>query len=242
MDAESVWRVAVNLVWVIPVKAESGRLPNKNMLSLGPDGWPMYWYTVAEALEAGGTVVIATDSSTIGYDAVGRSGLRGLAVMDDRPPQLSEPGCSAVEVVKWVMAKMEVPDTDEWGVGMLLPTSPLRTAATIKRAVELWRVDQAASVATVREIPRAGVRWEHANGWLDAWEPPGKVRPSGWPQPPKVYVSTGGVQLTSAKTLYSLDRYWVPKTRPIVLDAIEGLDIDTEAEFKLADAILRSRA
>jgi len=224
--------------WVIPVKGESVRCPRKNLRPIGPTLLPMFVRTVNMALACGGRVVVATDSA----DAARFTGLYAVgAGVLERPPYLSNPIISAVEVVLWAMDKLEVLNDDEHAVGMLLPTSPLRTAETIRRCMELWERDPCASVATVREVPRSAVRYETAAGWLDTLLPSRSKATSyqdGWPAEPTVYVSTGGCQLASARTLRAQSRYWVPKTRAVVVDAAEGLDVDTEADWQLADAWL----
>jgi len=228
-------------LWVIPVKGESERCPGKNTRPTGPDDLPMFLHTVREALLLSGHVVVATDETEVGET----SWRTNVAEVLFRPPHLSESSVSAVDVVLWVMDKLDTPEDDEHAVGMLLPTSPLRTAETIRRCMELWERDPCASVATVRGAHREALRYANSSNWLAPLRPPGGAADPyliGWPRPPKCYVSTGGCQIASARTLRAQGRYWVPKTRPVVVDALEGLDVDTEADWQLADAWLRRRA
>lgn len=219
------------------MKGESARCPGKNLRPMGPGSWPMFLRTVQAARECGGSVALATDSKDAQTWAPCAAGCPVLL----RPPALSEPDVSAVSVVLWAMDILGVPDDDEHAVGMLLPTSPLRTAATIRRCMELWGRDPCASVATVREVHKGALRYDTSSGWLAKLGPPrspAEPYAAGWPPSPSVYVSTGGCQIASARTLRAQGRYWVPKTRPVVVDAVEGLDVDTEADFALADAWL----
>jgi len=202
----------------------------------------MFLHTVEAAKDVGGQIIVATDSDKL-WGAVASPGVGWGIETLLRRPRLSEPGVSAVDVVLWVLDALTVPEDDEHAIGLLLPTSPLRTAATIRRCMELWERDPCASVATVREIHRDGMRYATSSNWLERLKPPrGVADPyeTGWPPLPRCYVSTGGCQIASARTLRAQGRYWVPKTRPIVVDSIEGLDVDTESDWALADAWLRS--
>lgn len=222
-------------IWVVPVKGASERMPGKNVRPLGPKGWPMFIYSVKAALGAGGSVVVATDDAEVRFLA--NTFCPEAIVLDDRPAYLSKPEVSAVDVVLWAMGRLCVPYRDDWAVGMLLPTSPLRTTETIQRCLELWSRDTRAAAMTVRRLHGAGLRYENgATGWLNPLRAPGSDL-EGWPKATP-YLSTGGVQLTSAATLYECRRYWVPKSRGVEVDEIEGLDVDWPTQFMLAEAWL----
>ena len=220
----------------IPAKEHSERVPGKNMRNLG--GQPLLWWTVDAALGCKRVerITVLMDSPTLGRAVRARFG--GSVHVVERPPELSRPEVTATDVTCWAVAEDGLPLDDSVAVVQLLPTSPFRSAGHITAALELWDRDPAAAVVSVRSIPRAAVRYESASGWLDYLAAPSyrTAAKEGWDMPP-AYVSTGGVQVASSGTLRRVGRFHLPKTRGLVLDSVAGLDIDTEADWRLAEGV-----
>ena len=222
----------------IPAKGHSERVPGKNMRNLG--GQPLLRWTVdaACACKRVECITVLMDSMMLAGAVRARFG--GMVRVVERPPELSMPEVTATDVTCWAVEQDDLPMDDSLAVVQLLPTSPFRTHEHITAALELWDRDPAAAVVSVRSIPRAAVRYERANGWLDYL-----AAPSYWTaakegaEMPAAYVSTGGIQVASSGTLRMRGRFHIPKTRGLVLDSVAGLDIDTEADWRLAEGIAR---
>ena len=221
----------------IPAKEYSDRVPGKNIRALG--GQPLLWWTIdaALAVRRADCVTVLTDS--VDLDRMVRARYGGWVRVVDRPPELSEPGVTATDVTCWAVERDDLPLDDSVAVVQLLPTSPFRSYEHITAALELWDRDPAAAVVSVREIHNAAIRYERANGWLATLTVPAHWSPdNGWNvETAQTFVSTGGIQIASSGTLRRCGRFHMPKTRGLVLDSVAGLDIDTEADWKLAEGV-----
>ena len=113
------------VVALIPARGGSQRVPGKNVLPLA--GHPLLAWSIASARESGifARVVVSTDSEEIAE--VARR--YGADVPGLRPAELASATSPDVE---WVLHAMQGRDEDAFA--LLRPTSPFRTAATIRRA------------------------------------------------------------------------------------------------------------
>jgi CMP-N,N'-diacetyllegionaminic acid synthase len=137
----------------VPARAGSQRVPRKNVLPLA--GHPLIAYSIAAAQESGvfSSVLVSTDSEEIAEIARGY----GADVPGLRPPELATATSPDID---WVVLVMDGRDDDAFSI--LRPTSPFRTAATIRRAwarfLELGdRVDSIRAVEPVKQHP--GKMW-----------------------------------------------------------------------------------
>ena len=133
----------------IPARAGSKRLPGKVLADLG--GKPLLAWTVEAALasEAFEDVVVCSEDETV--RAVAR---QCGASACDRPAALADDRATVAEVVQWWREHQEVTRP----VAVLLPTSPFRTPATIRRAVETFQRRACAELLSI-------VPYEHPPQW-----------------------------------------------------------------------------
>lgn len=118
-------------VCIIPARAGSKGLPNKNMLFL--DGKPMIFHTIDAAIESGcfakEDIYVSTDSPL--YKEICES--KGIRVLL-RPKELALDTTTSYEVNEEFLK-----DFDDDQVFVLLQvTSPLRTGAHIREALQLY--------------------------------------------------------------------------------------------------------
>lgn len=139
-------------VALIPARAGSVRVPGKNVAPLA--GHPLIAYSIAAARASGAyeDVVVSTDGEEIA--AIARR--YGATVPGLRPATMAGSGSSDIEWVRHVLH-----GTDYEYFSILRPTSPFRTAATIRRAWAAFRAvpgaDSLRAVRPVREHP--GKMW-----------------------------------------------------------------------------------
>ena len=232
---------APEILAVIPAKGNSRRIPGKNMRLVG--GRPMVEWTIEAALLSSMVtrVVVSSDSRRVLKLARGM----GCEVLK-RGPELCSNGVGATVAVLDVVDKLwRAEHYKANGVVQLLPTSPLRTAHHVDEALAYWwGRDQWASVISVTATTTAKVRHEAANGWLALTPPPGyhgAARQGLWREVPSSFLSNGAIQCTEPTTLEAYETFHQPKALAFAMDALAGLDVDTEAELQMADAILRTR-
>lgn len=143
----------MNAVALVPARSGSVRVPGKNLLPLG--GHPMLAYTIAAAFESGvfADVLVSTDSGETAE--VARS--YGATVPHLRPSELATATSPDIDWVLNVTA-----GRDDEAFAILRPTSPFRTATTIRRAWEQFvalgdGVDSIRAVERVKQHP--GKMW-----------------------------------------------------------------------------------
>jgi CMP-N-acetylneuraminic acid synthetase len=143
-----------SLLAVIPARAGSKRVPNKNIRPLG--GRPLLAYTVAAAVDSGlfAEVIVSTDSEAIA-DAARAAGaqvpfLRPAELADDHTP---------VSLATWDALQRRDPDGELFAaVAQLMPNCPLRTATDVRASHEAFAGSGAGVQISVCRY-----------GWLNPW-------------------------------------------------------------------------
>ena len=136
------------VVALIPAKGTSLRLPGKNIRPLA--GHPLIAYTIVSAREADlfTEVLVSTEQPETG--AISE---RYGATVVERPADMADPMSPDIE---WLLHAMNGRNEDAFAI--LRPTSPFRTAATIRRAWERFlelgdRADSIRAVEPCRQHP-----------------------------------------------------------------------------------------
>ena len=214
---------------VIPARAGSKGLPDKNLRRLG--GRTLVEISVQHALaaETVDRVVVSTDSDTIA-EAARSAGAEAVI----RPADLATdvaPVEHAVAHVLDLCAEREryVP---EWVV-LLEPTSPLRAAATIDRCVCLAANRQAGCVMTVVGVSYTlgrldGDRFVHL---------PDQPRQRQLRQP--LYREAGVAYVTRTTALREQGLIVASPLYAVVVSEEEAVDINTASDLRLAQALVR---
>lgn len=119
-----------NCVALIPARAGSKRVVDKNIRPLG--GHPMMAYTISAAIQSGvfDAVVLSTDSEH--YAEIGRH--YGAEVPFLRPEDMAGSKSPDVEWVEFTLKELAKQGRNFDCFSILRPTSPFRQAGTIKRA------------------------------------------------------------------------------------------------------------
>ena len=114
----------------IPARQGSKRVPGKNVRPLR--GHPMLAYTITAALESGvfDAVIVSTDSEEIG--AIARH--YGAEVTFLRPTELAGDASPDIEWLEYTLGELKRRGRTWDCFSLLRPTSPFRTADTIRRA------------------------------------------------------------------------------------------------------------
>jgi N-acylneuraminate cytidylyltransferase len=226
-------------VALIPARAGSQRVPGKNVRELA--GHPLIAYSIAAALETGlfTSALVSTDSAEIAETAR----RYGAEVPELRPAELATATSPDVEWVELVMRHR-----DEDAFSILRPTSPFRTAATIRRAwdrfVELGNgCDSIRAVELVRQHP--GKMWVLEGDLMR----PLLEQPTGgtpyhsmqYQSLPKVYVQNSSLEIAWTRVL-APPRPTIAGERvaPFATEGAEGFSIDYPDDFERAERLVAS--
>ncbi|MBI5211339.1 MAG: acylneuraminate cytidylyltransferase family protein [Elusimicrobia bacterium] len=225
------------LLGVIPARGGSKGIPGKNIKPLA--GVPLIGRTIAPALESGcfDRLWVSTDDP-----AIARVAARlGVAVPWLRPARYARDSSATEDAVLHLLGRLRkddgyVPDA----VMLLQPTSPFRTAATIRRAVDLFKRhggDPVVSVAPARQHPcwcstlRGGILVPFVRG----------SKPSRRQDLPEAYCYDGSIYLVKTEDLLERRSFLGPRTRALVVPEAEAVDIDTPLDWAVAEALWAKR-
>lgn len=230
----------MRLLALIPARGGSKRVPGKNIKNLG--GLPLIAWTLRAAHDSGvcGAVVVSTDDEAIA--AVARE--HGADVPGLRPAELASDTAGSVDVALHALDRYEAAHGPVDGLLLLQPTSPFRTADTIRRGAALFaKTHGRRSVVSVSPAP------SHP-AWCFRTTPDGMEPFLGWEainhrsqdlEP--AWALNGALYLISPARLREVRRFLTPDTLPLVMDdPREAIDIDTPEDWARAEARLASEA
>jgi CMP-N-acetylneuraminic acid synthetase len=224
---------------IVPARGGSKGVPGKNLRPLA--GRTLLDYTAAAARQSGviDRVVLTTDDAAVA-DA-GRAA--GLEVPFMRPAALAQDDTPMLPVLKHAIGALI---SDGWTpelVVLLQPTSPLRTPAHVRAAVDLLRSSGADSVVTVVEVPKhlsPDYVMKIEDGVLRPFLPEG-ARISRRQDVRPAYSRDGTVYAFRRDTVERFDSIYGDDCRPLVIDAAESLSIDTPEDWAAAERLLEAR-
>jgi CMP-N-acetylneuraminic acid synthetase len=231
----------MKILAIIPARGGSKSVPRKNIAVIA--GKPLLAYTVDEALKVSAItdLVVSTDDEEIG--AVARS--LGAQVPFLRPIELATDHAQSAPVLKHCLLHMETLCGAPYdAVLMLQPTSPLRSAAHIERAIEMMcncACDSVVSVVSVegnhpfRMKRLVGDRLINyiEQGFEDMR--PRQVLPA-------VYIRNGAIYLSRRDVVAKWDRIVGEHCLGFEMSLEDSVNIDDRLDFKMAELMLQERA
>lgn len=213
---------------IVPARGGSKRLPGKNLK-------PLLGRTLLERtidfIRAEGMLdaaVLSTDDAEIA--AAGRAA--GLAVPFMRPAPLATDSASSFDVVRhaleWYQAKNGMlPDQ----VALLQVTTPYRRAGLLRDAAAMLaahpRVQSVIGMAKLSSTSSYVFR-PGPHGTVAALDSAGEA----------IFTPTGSIYLTRTPALLEQMRIYARPIMPIITPGHEAIDIDTEDDFRAAEAVL----
>ncbi len=224
---------------VVTARGGSKRLPGKNIRMLG--GKPLIAWSVEPAIRIGRLcdVLISTDDPEIAEAARAAGGL----VPWLRPASLSGDAARSAE------ACIHALDWYERGHGLvdalmlLQPTSPFRTRETIGRGIDLFYAGGRRPVVAVAKAPAHPDRcYRIERGSLRPFTGAGRRETRTQDLEP-AYAVNGALYVIAPGDLRKRRSFYRGDMRPLVLeDPAEALDIDTEWDWRIAEALVEQGA
>lgn len=224
---------------VIPARAGSKRLPNKNIKSLCDK--PLIGWSIVAGANSNyvDKVIVSTDSDEI----ASVSKQFGADVPFLRPQELATDSASSFDVVKHAIDFLSSQGNLYDVVILLQPTSPLRNFKDLDSAIEFFYSKNANSVTSVCEV-------EHSPLWSN-------VLPNNFSMRNFIRKSIKGKNSQGLKKYYRLngaiyicniERFLIEKSFisnkrsfAYIMDQQNSVDIDTELDFLVAETILANR-
>ncbi len=222
----------MNMVALIPARAGSKRIPGKNMKVLG--GKPLIQWTV-EAARASGVfrdIVCSTESEIIAATA-------GCSLVR-RPPEFATDESPDIFWVRHALTFY--PQADAFAI--LRPTSPFRTAATIRRAFTQFLerpCDSLRAVEPAKQHPmkmwRLGMDHYLEPAFRAPWE---RVPYHSCPTQtlPRFYIQNASLEMAWTHTVVNDDSISGRVVVPFFTQGDEGFDINTPEDWAEAERLV----
>jgi CMP-N,N'-diacetyllegionaminic acid synthase len=224
---------------IIPARSGSKGILDKNIKLL--DGKPLIVWTIQAIQQAklgNCLAILSTDSDR--YAKVGRDA--GLLVPFIRPVECSNDNASALAVVdhalQWFDNEYDYfPEQVMW----LQPTSPFRSSAIVEQALAMMASQQADGVIGCREIYRdMTTLFRSDNGFLRPLCDDRAIQTRRQEIEP-LLTPNGAMYLCKTEVLQKKKSFYAERTLPLVMDAIKSLDIDTLADWAMAEAFVKAK-
>ena len=217
---------------IIPARGGSKGLPRKNIKLLS--GKPLIAWTIEQAKKSSylDKIVVSTDDKEI----ADISKKYGAEVPFSRPKELATDDAKSIDAIfhalEWLRQNREVYDI----VVMLQPTSPLREAEDIDKAIELLMSKDAEGVVSV-------CRAEHPPLWSNTIPEDGcmknflakKIMNTPRQALPVYYRLNGAVYLGYCDYLKKIKGFFGDKTYAYIMPSGRSTDIDTEMDFDFVE-------
>jgi len=227
----------MRILALIPARGGSKRLPGKNIRVLGNKPLIVWSIDVARDIPEICDILVSTDDTAIASicsDA-------GALVPWLRPAELSTDTASSVEVALHALEWYETEKGTVDGILLLQPTSPYRTQKTMLNGISLFKENG--------RQPVLGVSPTHAHPMWTLKMDGECVVPflqeyglgTRSQDLPAAYVVNGSFYLITPEELRINRNFVGLRTSPLIIESPqEALDIDTEWDWKVAEACFAS--
>ena len=231
---------AVSCIALIPARSGSKRVTGKNVRLLG--GHPMLAYTIAAARESGvfESVIVSTESEDIA--AIARR--YGAEVPFLRPAEFAGDTSPDIEWLDYTLAELGQRGRTWDCFSLLRPTSPFRTAETIRRAWALFTSQQ--GVDSLRAVEKCaqhpGKMWIVRGDRMFPLLPFGPETQPWHSTPyqalPPVYVQNASLEIAWTRVVRERRSIAGDVLVPFLTEGYEGFDINDAFDWIVAERLL----
>jgi len=221
---------------VIPARAGSKGVPNKNVVALR--GKPLIAYTIEAALESAklSDVIVSTDSADIADCA----GQYGIGVRELRPRHLATDEAKTLDVLSFEIARYESKRAKKIDAVVLLqPTCPLRTAADIDAAIGPFETSTADSLVSAYDASSVhpAIMYYYENSRLvPVLE--NEQRPSRRQDRKPAYVRNGAIYISSRSQVMEHGRVIAESPSAYFMPWERSINIDEPFDLQLAEWLM----
>ncbi len=230
-----------SIVALIPARAGSKRVPDKNIRPLA--GHPLMAYTIAAAMDSGvfSDVIVSTDSEH--YAKIAKH--YGAQVPFLRPAALASDQSPDIEWVEFTLSRLQESDRKHDCFSILRPTSPFRLPQTIQRAWQEFSSQQ--GVDSLRAVEKCtqhpGKMWVVRGKRMMPLLPLGPAEQpwhsSQYPSLPEIYVQNASLEIAKSQVVFEDRTIAGNVVMPFLTTDYEGFDVNNEYDWQLAEHTVR---
>jgi CMP-N,N'-diacetyllegionaminic acid synthase len=224
-------------VALIPARAGSKRVPDKNIRPLA--GHPLIAYTIAAAIHSGvfSDVIVSTDSKH--YAEIAKH--YGAQVPFLRPATLAGDQSPDIEWVEFTLSRLQEADRKYDCFSILRPTSPFRLPETIQRAWQAFSSQQ--GVDSLRAVEKCtqhpAKMWVVRGNRMTPLLPLGPAdqpwHSSQYPSLPKIYAQNASLEIAWSRVVFEDRTIAGNVIMPFLTTDYEGFDVNNEYDWQLAE-------
>ena len=231
-----------SIVALIPARAGSKRIPDKNIRQLA--GHPLIAYTISAALKSKifSAVIVSTDSKP--YADIAK--YYGAEVPHLRPSELAGDLSPDIEWVEYTLGRLRENGRDYDCFSILRPTSPFRLPETIQRAWRTFKneqgVDSLRAVENCKQHP--GKMWVVRDNrmvpLLPLTPPEQPWHSSQYQSLPEVYAQNASLEIAWARVVFEGRTIAGNVLMPFFTEGFEGFDVNSSYDWNLAEHLVDS--
>lgn len=221
----------MKILAVIPARGGSKGIPGKNIKLL--NGKPLICYSidVARQIVSDKDICVSSDDRKI----IETVKSYGLDVPFTRPDELATDTATSNDVLLHALQYYKNQGKEYDAILLLQPTSPLRTAAQVKEALDLYSQDVDMVVSVKKSHAAVVLCREDDSGFLVSPLNPGV---SLRQQVDEYYEYNGAIYIINVKSLLGKGLSGFTRRRKYVMPAENSIDIDTPWDWNLTEILL----
>ena len=231
-----------SIVALIPARAGSKRIPDKNIRPLA--GHPIIAYTISSALQSQvfSAVIVSTDSQLYGDIA----DHYGAEVPYLRPTDIAGDLSPDIEWVEYTLSRLQENGRRYDCFSILRPTSPFRLPETIQRAWGAFQeeagVDSLRAVEKCKQHPGKMwiVRGNRMMPLLPLGPPEQPWYSSQYQSLPEVYVQNASLEIAWSRVVFEKRTIAGNVLMPFFTKGYEGFDLNSDYDWNIAEQLVRS--
>ena len=221
-------------LYLIPARGGSKGIPHKNIRPLC--GLPLIGYSinVARELADDSDICLSTDDPEIA-DIARRM---GLDVPFLRPDSLATDKSGSYEVMLHALDFYRARGVDYDCLVLLQPTSPMRTAADVRRALDLYTpdIDMVVTVKEAASNPYYNCFEQDADGFLQISKGDGSY--TRRQDAPKAWEYNGAVYVINTASLRQMPLGRFRRRRMCPMPSERSIDLDTPLDWLIAEHLM----
>lgn len=229
------------IVALIPARAGSKRVPDKNIRRLA--GHPLIAYSIAAALQSKifKAVIVSTDSDR--YADIARH--YGAEVPFLRPAEIAGDTSPDIDWVAYTLDRLRKDGQEFDCFSILRPTSPFRLPGTIQKAWDEFLaqegVDSLRAVEKCQQHP--GKMWiVRGNRMMPLLSMGPAEQPwhsSQYPSLPEVYVQNASLEIAKTRVVFKEKTIAGNVLMPFFTKDYEGFDVNSDYDWNLAEHLVK---
>ena len=231
-----------SIVALIPARAGSKRVPNKNIRTLA--GHPLIAYTIAAALQSEifSAVIVSTESEQ--YADIAK--YYGAEVPYLRPQELAGDLSPDIEWLEYTLDSLRQDGREYSCFSILRPTSPFRLPETIQRAWRVFKnekgVDSLRAVEKCKQHPGKMwvVRGNRMVPLLPLTPPEQPWHSSQYQSLPEVYAQNASLEIAWERVVFEGRTIAGNVLMPFFTEGYEGFDVNSAYDWNLAEHLITS--